>query len=137
MTMHYPTSKLLQIFIVRALVEAMASGPHASEKVIVNLPNPGFCVTMLSRQATGLIKLRFTIMKATIGRSAEVGSRNTVNAAAKDMTTHGKYLSDCKVAETSLSHLVTGEGGSETQEKVFKEVMEILEDIQPGIGKNI
>ena len=121
--------------MVRALAAAMNIGPHASEKVILNAVNPGFCKTTLSRQATGMQKFMFTAMKLTIGRTVEVGSRTLVAAAAGGSETHGKYMSECLVKEPSA--FVRSEEGIKTQERVYTELMEIVEKIQPGISRNV
>ena len=44
-------------------------------------------------------------------------------------------MSECVVREPS--EFVRSEEGKESQERVYKELMEILENIQPGITKNI
>ena len=122
--------------MVRALAAAMNIGPHASEKVILNAVNPGFCKTTLSRQATGMQKFMFTAMKLTIGRTVEVGSRTLVAAAAAGGSdTHGKYMSECVVKEPSA--FVRSEEGIRTQERVYTELMEILEKIRTGISRNV
>ncbi|KAE9378411.1 NAD(P)-binding protein [Stipitochalara longipes BDJ] len=131
----YPNSKLLEIFFVQALAEQVRKGPHASERVIINLVNPGFCRTTLSREATGLMFIMFWLMKIFIGRTVEAGSRTLVASAAGGPETHGKYMSECSVKEPS--EFVRSEEGQRTQERVYTELIEILEKIQPGITKNI
>jgi retinol dehydrogenase 12 len=135
MAHRYPTSKLLEVFFVRALVEHMNKGPHASERVIVNLVNPGFCKTTLSRDAKGLMWLMFFCMKILIGRTVEVGSRTLVAGASGGPETNGKYMSDCVVKDPS--EFVRSEEGQKTQERVYTELLSVLEKIQPGISKNI
>jgi retinol dehydrogenase-12 len=44
-------------------------------------------------------------------------------------------MTDCKVREPSK--WVRSEKGKETQKKVYKELLMILEEIEPGITKNI
>lgn len=131
----YPTSKLLEVLFVRALAEQMNKEAHASERVILNMVNPGFCKTSLSRDAKGLMWLMFTLMKLFIGRTAEVGSRTLLASAIGGPETHGKYMSECVVKEPS--EFVRSAEGQKTQERVYNELMEILEKIQPGITKNV
>jgi retinol dehydrogenase 12 len=131
----YPTSKLLEVFFVRALVEEMSKGSHASERVTINLVNPGLCKTTLSREATGLMFIMFWFMKLLIARTVEVGSRTLLASAIGGPETHGKYMSDCVVTEPS--EFVRSEEGQRTQERVYKELIGILEKIQPGITRNI
>ena len=131
----YPTSKLLEVFMVRALSERMASGSHAKEPVILNCLNPGLCHSSLSRAATGIVRVVFFIIKSLLARSTEAGSRTLMAAAAAGEESKGQYMSDCKVAAPS-EFVMSGEG-KETQEKVYTELIAILEKIQPGISKNI
>lgn len=44
-------------------------------------------------------------------------------------------MADCKVRQPSA--WVRSEKGAETQKRVYEELMEILEGIQPGITGNI
>jgi len=130
----YPTSKLLEVLFVRALAERIKSGPHANE-VILNCLNPGFCHSSLGRGITGLKSLVMAFMKLLLARTTEMGSRTLVAAAAAGPETMGEYMTECKVAAPSA--FVTSEDGKKTQERVYTELMDILEKIQPGISKNI
>jgi len=131
----YPTSKLLEVFTVRSLATQMQSGPHANEPVVLNTLNPGLCHSGLARELTGIVAVFFYCMKFLIARTTEMGSRTLVAGAAGGDETHGQYLSDCKVAE--VSEFVRSEEGKKTQERVYTELLDILEKIQPGITKNI
>jgi retinol dehydrogenase-12 len=131
----YPSSKLLEVFVVRTLAKQINTGPHALERVILNMVNPGFCHSSLSRSVKGFQAIFFWLMKALLARSTEVGSRTLLASAAGGPETHGQYMSDCVVKEPS--DFVRSEEGQKTQERVYKELMEILEKIQPGITKNI
>lgn len=131
----YPVSKLLEVFTVRSLAAQISKGPHASEKVILNTVNPGLCHSSLSRQAKGFQALFFNLFKATFARSTEVGSRTLVACAAAGEESHGKYMSDCVISEPS--EFVRSEEGKKTQERVYNELLDILEKIQPGIRGNI
>jgi len=135
MVKRYPNSKLLEVFFVRELAEQITKGSHASERVIINTISPGFCRTSLSRETTGLIFIMFSVMKLLVGRSAEAGSRTLVGGASAGPETHGKYISDCVVTEPS--EFVRSEEGQKTQKRVYTELMDILEKIQPGISENV
>lgn len=126
---------MLEIFFVQALVEHMKTGPHASERVIVNLVNPGFCRTALSREAKGMIWFMFFMMKMLVGRTVEAGSRTLVAGASGGPESNGKYMSACVVSKPS--EFVRSDEGQKTQERVYNELVAILEKIQPGISKNI
>lgn len=131
----YSTSKLLEVFTVRALAAQMTSGPHASEKVILNAVNPGLCHSSLSRNITGIQSGVFYVMKQVLARTTEVGGRTLVASAVAGEESHGKYMSEAKITEPSV--FVRSDEGKETQQRVYKELMGILEKIQPGVTGNI
>jgi retinol dehydrogenase-12 len=135
MANRYPTSKLVQILAIRALVADMSKSPHASEPVIVNTVNPGLCHSSLSRSMTGIQGWIFWLVRQVIARKTEVGSRALVYGAAAGKESHGEYMSICVVAPPSA--FVRSEEGAEMQERVYGELLKILEEIQPGITKNI
>ena len=76
-----------------------------------------------------------TIAKALIARTTEVGGRTLVHSAAAGDESHGQYMSECRVKEPSK--FVRSREGLAAQERVHKELMAILEAIQPGITNNI
>jgi retinol dehydrogenase-12 len=129
----YNTSKLLEILTIRELAPAMtASG---KPQVILNTLTPGVCYSELLRHAIFPLNVLAWIGKRLIGRSTEMGSRTLVAAASAGEESHGKYMTDCKVREPSK--WVRSEKGKEAQKKVYKELLMILEEIEPGITKNI
>lgn len=129
MSTRYFDSKLLEILYGRALASAIS----ASEKPLValNLINPGLCTSDLFRNSSAALKLQLKVM----GRTAEEGSRTLVDAIGRGKESHGEYLSDCKVAK--VSNFVLSEKGSRTQERVWKELNEKLDRIQPAVLENI
>ena len=56
-----------------------------------------------------------------------------MDAATAGKETHGKYMSDCKI--TACAPLVEGSDGPELQERVWQELAEQLDAIQPGVTK--
>jgi retinol dehydrogenase-12 len=94
--------------------------------------NPGFCYSELSREMNGIA---FQLMFYLLARTTEVGSRTLVAAALASHDTHGQYMSNCLVEEPSK--FVRSEEGRKTQEKVWAELTAKLEQIEPGILKNI
>ncbi len=139
MSERYPVSKLLEVLSVYELAPLMSASPNnfpEGPNIILNTVNPGLCKSELSRDAKGAQKLMFTLMKMAIARTTEKGSRTIVAAAAAGGETHGKYMSNCAAIE-SPSTLIQSEEGKEVQKRVWKELVAILERIQPGISKNI
>jgi len=131
----YQTSKLLEVFAVRALAEKMSSGPHSNEKVILNCVNPGLCHSSLAKDIKGIQGLFFGALKLAVARTTEVGSRTLVAGAVAGEESHGCYMDVCSVSPPSP--FVRSDEGKKTQERVYKELMDILEEIQPGITNNI
>jgi retinol dehydrogenase 12 len=129
LTDRYNVSKILEVFAVRQMVEDEAKVGYP---VIINYLTPGFCHSGLMREVgwPGYI-LKF-IMGA---RTTEVGSRTLVSAALMGKESHGQYLSDCKIKPPAV--FVTSAEGQKTQKRVWTELKDILEGIQPGILKNI
>lgn len=127
----YNTSKLLPIWIVRELAARMPS----NDPVIINALNPGFCRTDLFRHAPFPLHYIVKLGLRFLGRTSEMGSRTLMAAAAAERESHGGYMDSCVLREPSK--LVTGSEGMALQTRVYNELLEILEDIQPGITKNI
>ena len=124
----YPTSKLLEVLVIRAIASKMANSG-----VVLNYLNPGLCHSELAREAGMSLK----IMKLLFARSTEVGSRTLMAAAAAGPESHGKYMTDAKVDDSQLSPFVRSDDGKAAAEKVWTELSEILENVQPGVTKNL
>lgn len=133
----YPASKLLEVFSVRelaGLITSSSSSGSGERDVILNMLNPGLCHSSLSRNATGFQGVIFWLMKTLLARTTEVGGRTLVAAAVAGSESHGKYMSDGKVMDPEgLSPLVKGPEGEKIQKKVWGELVEKLERIQPGV----
>ncbi|KAH7388889.1 short-chain dehydrogenase/reductase-like protein [Cadophora sp. MPI-SDFR-AT-0126] len=129
----YTVSKLLEVLTVRELAPALTASEKP--KVILNCLTPGFCHSELMRDAPFPLNILAPIGKFFLARTTEVGSRTLVSAAAASEDMHGMYLQDLKVKEPS--RWVRSEEGKEVQKKVFKELLGILEGIEPGVTNNI
>ncbi|RAQ51209.1 short-chain dehydrogenase/reductase family protein [Aspergillus flavus] len=119
----YELSKLLQVLLLREMV---AQG--AGDSVIINMVNPGFCHSRLGRE----MGLAFALLQMVLARSTEVGSRTLVAGAASGEESHGAYMTNGKVDNGALSTFVRSEEGKKTQMKLWAELVEILEAIEPG-----
>ncbi|KAH7148257.1 hypothetical protein EDB81DRAFT_458004 [Dactylonectria macrodidyma] len=131
----YNTSKLLVVLLVRSIVAAMKNGPHSAEPLIFSNVNPGLCHSELDKDVKGLAGFVLGFAKTMMARTTEVGGRTLVHSAAAGAGSHGQYMSECVVKEPSA--FVGSKEGAIVQERVHKELMGILETIQPGITKNI
>lgn len=124
MTQRYPVSKLLEVLVVREWATRMGESP-----VIINMLNPGLCHSQLLREGGW----GAYIFKLLVARSTEVGSRTLVAGAAGGTESHGAYMTNGKVANGSLSAFVRSEDGEKAQKKIWGELAEILESIEPGV----
>ncbi|KAL8878344.1 MAG: hypothetical protein Q9198_003824, partial [Flavoplaca austrocitrina] len=124
----YETSKLLQIFYLRALA-AHTSHPTTNNNhnntIMLNIVNPGLCHSEFNREG----RLDLAVMKFFLARTTEVGSRNLVYATTAGEETHGLYISSCRV--DSVAPLVTSDIGTETQKRVWEQLNMKLEKIEP------
>ncbi|KAI4167380.1 MAG: hypothetical protein LQ343_007257 [Gyalolechia ehrenbergii] len=130
----YYTSKLLLTLFFRDFVERL---PSASDDVVVNLVNPGFCYgSELHRTLSGPLGMIFGGINRAIGRSTEVGARTLVHGAVvAGKETHGCYLSDEKIAP--WMDFVVSQKGEQTAHEMWKELSEELKgviDIESVMG---
>ncbi|KAI1113104.1 NAD(P)-binding protein [Nemania sp. NC0429] len=125
----YPLSKLLGVFALRSIA---AEYPSSSYPVIINGVSPGLCHSELSREATGMQKVAFGVMKTLLARTTEEGSRTLVAAGIAGPESHGQYLEDCKVAEPS--EVVTH--NPDVEKRLWVELKAKLEEIHPGVMNN-
>jgi NAD(P)-dependent dehydrogenase (short-subunit alcohol dehydrogenase family) len=124
----YPTSKLLEVLAVRQIAPKLEG-----TGVIMNLINPGLCHSELARDGN----MVFSVFKFIFARSTEVGSRTLIAATVTEPDSNGKYMTDGLTDDNALSNFVRSEDGKKASEKVWKELSEILEAIQPGVTSNI
>lgn len=124
----YPTRKLLEILIVRQIAPRLAGSG-----VILDTVNPGLCHSELVRD----VGLLLAVLKFFLARSTDVGSRTLVAAAEAGLESHGKYMTDANVDDAALSQFVKSLEGKQAAEKVWRELEEILEAIQPGVTRNL
>ncbi|KAL4758553.1 uncharacterized protein BDW70DRAFT_141509 [Aspergillus foveolatus] len=130
----YDTSKLIQLYLVRALAERLSQSDKPP--VTLNAVSPGLCKTGLLRETPLVARLLTGPVMAILARNAEEGSRTLVHAAAADDgETNGKYLRDCKVTEPAA--FVRSQEGRATQERLLQELLDELEKVAPGIRNNI
>lgn len=123
-------SKLLEVLSCR---EITRTRPVEQMKVVLNFVNPGWCHSGLMREMSGNILL--AVVMKIMCRTTEVGSRTLVDAALQGPETHGHYMSNCQI--TKCSKLVEGPEGPELQRRVWEELSQKLNEIEPGVTKNL
>jgi len=124
----YPTSKLLEVLIVRQIAPQLEGSG-----VIINMLNPGLCHSELARDSG----FGLAILKFFLARTTEVGGRTLVASATAGPESNGKYFHDGEIHDDVLSTFVTSKDGKETSAKVWYELKIILEKIQPGVTGNL
>jgi retinol dehydrogenase-12 len=133
MTDRYNVSKLLEIFVVRHIAR---NHPLSQLHVTVNTLTPGLCESELMRDYNVVLRAVGWMIKKAIARKTEVGSRTLVHAGvAAGQGTHGKFMGSCRVLE--CSSLVEGPEGKGLEDKIWGELSQKLEAIQPGVTKNL
>lgn len=130
----YALSKLMVHQCYHGLCNALKSSKnHNFSNVIVNLVNPGWCGTELSRAKPHPLGER--ICFALMGWTAEMGSRVYVDAIAQGRKSHGKYLSECAIKQESS--YVRSERGQRIQEKMWSDLMQRIGKIDAELARTI
>lgn len=127
MLARYSVTKIMAAMCVRELVAR--SGP--TDSVIINYVNPGLCSSDILRETSWL----GYALGLCLARSAEVGGRALVLAADSGVESRGKYLSDGRVEDPPP--FLESQEGQETQLRVWSELMELLEEVHPGIQHHV
>jgi NAD(P)-dependent dehydrogenase (short-subunit alcohol dehydrogenase family) len=126
----YALSKLMDHLCFHELVSCLSHSATDYSQVVVNLVNPGWCGTELSRVKPHPIGERVAF--ALMGWTAEKGSRIYIHAMAAGKESHGKYMSECQFKPES--QFVQSERGKRIQKKMWKDVMKRIERISPEVA---
>lgn len=113
----YALSKLMVHLCFHQLVQTLSKGDWSD--VVVNLINPGWCGTELSRAKPHPMMERMSF--ALMGWSAEKGSRMYLYAMGAGKKSHGTYMSECQVRNESA--FLRSERGRRIERKVWKDLM--------------
>ena len=124
----------MEILLVRELVSRTSVSNPGSPSVVINLVNPGLCVSTLATRNEKPLAIRIinSIIYGLIGRTTEVGSRTLVLGATAGPASHGEYMAD-GYNQDAESWIYT-DVGRRAQKKVFEQTMKVLEIRKPGIG---
>ncbi|KLU88784.1 hypothetical protein MAPG_07767 [Magnaporthiopsis poae ATCC 64411] len=133
-TDRYNVSKVMILMCARELARRLDEG-SGNNPVIVNALNPGMCRSQLFRHTPFPLNWILAVGGRIVGRSSEEGARTLVAGAAAGRESHGRYMLDCVVVDGAESPLVRSDEGRAVQVKVFDEIMDDLEKVQPGIRK--
>ncbi|KAL0480363.1 hypothetical protein AKO1_007078 [Acrasis kona] len=126
----YNVSKLLDVLLTKALSNHMRT--KQDEKISVMSVCPGLCHSELARDVGGW---HIWLLKKTLARTTEYGSRTFVHSAVGDIgegRAKGSFWSDCK--DTEPSDFVVSEEGAKIQEKLWGELLEILGGVDERVN---
>lgn len=128
----YALSKLMVHQCFHGLVAALGKTNEYFD-VVINLVNPGWCGTNLSRAKPS--NLGEQICFALMGWTAEKGSRPYIHAMAQGSKSHGKYLSECQVKPES--RYVRSKRGRKIQKKMWDDLMRRIGRISPEVASYV
>ncbi|EKJ72267.1 hypothetical protein NXS19_012545 [Fusarium pseudograminearum] len=130
---HYSKTKLLQTMFISRL----SQGIDASGKghIIANAVHPGLCGTQLFKHIDFPFSLFLSALVAVLGRTPEMGSRALLAGAFAGEDLHGKIMFNGE--EHQFPKCMQGEMGDKLTGRVWDELMELLEGIEPGVRNNV
>jgi retinol dehydrogenase 12 len=122
---------MIELLVLRELAAQITKSKKEGD-VVTSIINPGFVDTAIMRHNQGnIFAVYLAGLKQLAARNAEEGGRTLVFAAYGGKGTHGKYLDDCTVGK--VASYVVSDGGARTQTKLWDELSEKLETIEPGV----
>ncbi|EQB48047.1 hypothetical protein CGLO_12743 [Colletotrichum gloeosporioides Cg-14] len=134
MTERYNISKVIQLQLARELADTLTKSEKLGS-VIVSVVNPGLSDTEVTRNLGWLQGKVVKVVLSLVGRAPEEASRTLVLAAEGGPETHGQYLDDGKVGRPS--EFITSGEGIKVQKQLWKELLEKLYAIAPGIAGSL
>ncbi|WKT49331.1 Short-chain dehydrogenase/reductase SDR [Fusarium oxysporum f. sp. vasinfectum] len=127
MESRYYVSKLIVLYITREIAARLSASEKSS--VIINAPNPSYCKSGLLREKQEVAPPDF------MARTSEMGSRALVAGVLAGQESNGQYMNNCQVRDPACH--VTNKTGGKIQTALFEELLEKLENIAPGVSKNM
>ncbi|KAJ6508960.1 short-chain dehydrogenase [Mycena sanguinolenta] len=127
----YFLTKMLNILFVRALNDRVAT----STPLVVNAVNPGFCISNIRNEFSGMQAVVDVLMNKTIALPTEAGSRQLVWAAVggSPESLRGQYITLWQKVDEVSDYILSPEG-VQVQERIWKELLEILEKADPRVS---
>lgn len=133
---YYLSKGMLQMLVQHLAAKVSQSAKDNGKKMIVlNCVAPGYCRTELFEQS-GTAASRMALR--LIGWDGSVGARALITGAIGkegDEKSHGGYMSHAKVKKHSAWFETTQ--GREIGEHLWREMVEIMEETQPGAEKRL
>ena len=127
----YALTKLMVHHCCHELANCLSrSSVHDWSRVVVNMINPGWCETELSRSKPHPLGERVSF--ALLGWSAEKGSKAYIHAISAGRESHGRYLSECQLK--AESGYIQSERGRRNERKIWKDLVRRIHDISPEVA---
>ncbi|KAK8038715.1 Short-chain dehydrogenase/reductase family protein [Apiospora rasikravindrae] len=134
MSDRYNTSKLMELLATRELAEQLTQSAKPCN-IVASIVNPGSVRTNINRNQPLLFRAVMFVLLLIMGRPVEVGGRTMVHPCVAGQESHGQYLDNCEVGVPS--DFVGSDEGLKAQKKLWKQLLDKLEQIHPGISANI
>lgn len=131
----YFTSKLMVVLVVRELAERLDACYAGASPVVANTANPGLCKSALFRSVPLYVRAISALGCFLLGRTCEEGARALLAAVAGGRESHGQYVDSGKV--DAPSPFVLTEEGKALQKRLWDELLEVLEGIEPGVADSV
>ncbi|KAF2102161.1 NAD(P)-binding protein [Rhizodiscina lignyota] len=128
MSDRYNVTKLMDLLVVRAFVDEFGK----DYPITMTAVDPGFCHSELMREVGAVQHVAKAVLHA---RTTEVGSRPFVFAAGAGPEFQGEYLANCAI--DSISPFVTSAEGVKLQKRIWSELKDKLDQIEPGIMQRL
>jgi len=125
MSGRYALSKLLLHLASHQLAQ------RSGKAVVLNIVNPGWCGTELSREKP-MEGIQAFIFRR-IGRTSEQGARTLVHGITSGEDTHDRYLSECVVKPESV--WMRSDEGAKMADRLWKELMDRYCKIAPEVAE--
>ena len=90
---------MLDILLTRELAE-LTTASRKEGHIVINCMNPGWVVTEIMREWTGMKQAVFRIGRTIVARKTDVGARTLIAAAEAGEESHGQYMDDCRIARS-------------------------------------
>ncbi|KAI0147400.1 short-chain dehydrogenase/reductase [Xylariaceae sp. FL1272] len=135
------TANLQQRYMITKLMEILLAREMAARiqrtDVIVNSLTPGYCDSGLIDAIEGPTRIVLNLLKSATARTADVGGRGLVAAIVPYPESHGRYMNDSRVDDSALSPYVRSAEGVQAQKRLWKNLMDVLEQIRPEVSSLI
>ena len=130
----YMDSKLVQILILQHIHGLLQARDRA---VIWNILNPGLFRSETGRDTSGIIPILFEAVRTVLARTTERSGRPIASGLIAGQDMDGKYMHDGVVDDTALSSYVKSEAGAITGKRLWLELKDVLESVQPGLAGDV